>query len=107
MAVYVDDMYKNPIGEFGNMKMSHMAADTTEELLAMVDKIGVQRKWIQDKGTGSEHFDIAMGKRALAIKNGAIPLSMFTLCPAMVVRKSPNDKLEIKEEQNKQVWNGC
>lgn len=98
MSVYVDDMYKNPIGELGRMKMSHLAADTTEELLQMVDKIGVQRKWIQDKGKGGEHFDIAMGKRKLAILRGAIPLSMFTLCPAMVERKNPNDKLIFKEK---------
>lgn len=77
MAVYVDDMYKNPVGEFGRMKMSHLIADSTAELLEMVDKIGVQRKWIQDKGTNLEHFDIAMGKRELAIKYGAICYSLM------------------------------
>lgn len=75
--VYVDDMYKNPIGQFGRMKMSHLIADTTDELLEMVDKIGVQRKWIQKKGTWLEHFDICMGKRTLAIKFGAKEISMF------------------------------
>lgn len=93
MAVYIDDMYKNPIGEFGRMKMSHMAADTTKELLEMAGKIGLQKRWIQNKGTGGEHFDVAMGKRQLAINHGVIPVSMFTLCRAMVNRKSPNDKL--------------
>jgi hypothetical protein len=77
MAVYVDDMYKNEIGKFGRMKMSHLIADTQEELLAMVDKIGVQRRWIQDKGTWQEHFDIGMSKRELAIKHGALEISMF------------------------------
>jgi hypothetical protein len=42
--VYVDDMYKSPMGQFGRMKMSHMIADTTEELLQMADKIGVKKK---------------------------------------------------------------
>lgn len=93
MAVYVDDMYKNPIGEFGRMKMSHLIADTTEELLQMVDKIGVQRKWIQKAGTKEEHFDIAIGKRELAIKNGAIPMPMRNLCKMWLARKSNNDKL--------------
>jgi hypothetical protein len=56
---------------FGRMKMCHMVADTTHELLYMVDKIGVQRKWIQYPGTYNEHFDIALGKRKLAIQFGA------------------------------------
>ena len=71
MTVYVDDMYKYPIGQFGRMKMSHMVADTTEELLAMADTIGVERRWIQRAGTDGEHFDIAMTKRSLAIVHGA------------------------------------
>jgi glucan phosphoethanolaminetransferase (alkaline phosphatase superfamily) len=96
MAVYVDNMYENPIGQFGRMKMSHMAADTHDELIAMAKKIGVNVKWIQDEGKGGEHFDIAMSKREKAIQFGAIPLSMFTLCPAMVKRKSPNDKLNFE-----------
>lgn len=33
MTVYIDDMYKNPIGEFRGMKMSHMIADSTRSLL--------------------------------------------------------------------------
>lgn len=67
MAVYVDDMK----AKFRNMTMCHMMADTTEELLEMASKIGVQHKWIQDAGTPREHFDIAMSKRALALKAGA------------------------------------
>lgn len=31
--VYVDDMYKSPIGKFRRMKMSHMVADTHGELI--------------------------------------------------------------------------
>jgi hypothetical protein len=78
MAVYVDDFYVTGIG-LGRMKMSHMIADKTEELLAMCDKIGVQKKWIQYAGTPREHFDIALGKRKLAIQNGAIEVGMREL----------------------------
>ncbi len=67
MAVYVDDM----AASFGRMTMCHMIADSTDELLAMVDRIGVARRWIQDAGTYSEHFDICKSKRALAVKAGA------------------------------------
>jgi len=43
MSVYVDDMYQTTLGKFGRMKMSHMVADSTEDLLEMADKIGVNR----------------------------------------------------------------
>lgn len=77
MSVYVDDM-KAP---FGNMVMCHMWADSDDELLAMADRIGVARKWIQGHPTLSfgrhrnaswVHFDIAQSKRALAVRLGAI-----------------------------------
>ena len=65
--VYVDNMK----ARFGRMIMCHMLADTTEELLDMADKIGVQRKWTQKAGTPEEHFDISLTKRAHAIELGA------------------------------------
>lgn len=77
MAVYVDDVRHR----YGNMVMCHLWADTLDELLAMVDRIGVQRKWIQGhpelslpKGRTASwvHFDIALSKKALALQHGAI-----------------------------------
>ncbi len=67
MSVYVDNMQAS----YGRLKLCHMLADTSEELLAMADRIGVDRKWIQSPGTHREHFDIALSKRALAIAAGA------------------------------------
>ena len=75
MAVYVDNMQ----AQFGRMKMCHMIADSTEELLAMADRLGVARKWIQSAGTAREHFDIAMSKRALAVEAGAVEVTMKEL----------------------------
>lgn len=75
MTVYVDDMQ----APLGRMKMCHMIADSTEELLAMADRIGVQRKWIQKQGTAHEHFDIAMSKRRLAIAAGAVEVSRLQM----------------------------
>jgi hypothetical protein len=77
MAVYVDDVEHT----FGNIKMCHLWADTLEELLAMVDRIGVQRRWIlghptlsfgKHKQASWVHFDTAKSKKALAIQHGAI-----------------------------------
>lgn len=71
MAVYVDDM----AAPYGRITMCHMIADSSAELLAMADRIGVARRWIQKPGTASEHFDIARSKRALAIREGAIEIT--------------------------------
>ena len=70
MSVYVDNMR----AKYGRMVMFHMVADSTEELLAMADTIGVARRWLQYPGTPKEHFDIALGKRELAVKAGAIEI---------------------------------
>ncbi len=80
MSVYVDTME----ADFGNMKMCHMWADSEEELFAMADKIGVQRKWVQGHksapkyaGVSWVHFDIAQSKKKLALKHGAIQTDMY------------------------------
>ena len=69
MSVYVDRV---AIG-YGRMVMCHMIADTADELHAMADRIGVDRRWFQDASKASfPHYDIARSKRALAIAAGAI-----------------------------------
>lgn len=67
MTVYVDTMR----APFGRMVMCHMVADTSEELHAMAQRIGVLRRWCQNQGTYREHYDIALSKRKLAIVAGA------------------------------------
>ena len=71
MSVYVDDME----APYGRLVMCHMLADTTEELLAMADKIGVARRWLQRAGQPGEHFDVCKTKRALAVKAGAVEIT--------------------------------
>lgn len=78
MSVYVDNME----APFGRMVMCHMWADTYPELLHMVDVIGVDRKWVQHPPKASwVHFDIALSKRALAVKAGAIELTTRQAVP--------------------------
>ncbi len=75
MAVYVDNMR----ARYGRMIMCHMIADTDEELLTMADLIGVDRLHHQEPGTPRSHFDIALSKRAIAVANGAVQITMKEL----------------------------
>lgn len=69
MSVYVDDVRHR----YGRMVMCHLWADSLDELFAMVDRIGVDRKWLQEPPKASwVHFDISLTKKALAIEAGAI-----------------------------------
>lgn len=83
MPVYVDDMR----APYGRMIMCHMIADTSEELIAMVDRIGVQRRWIQHEGTHHEHFDISLEKRALAVRAGAREITRRELGQMLIARR--------------------
>jgi hypothetical protein len=72
MTVYVDDMQM----PYRGMKMCHMIADTLAELHAMADKIGVSRAHYQGPPkTRHQHYDIALSKRALAVKAGAVEIT--------------------------------
>ena len=84
MAVYVDRME----AQFGRMVMCHMVADTTQELLAMADRIGVARGWIQRAGTPTEHFDICKSKRALALRCGAVEIGHRELVAMLRARRT-------------------
>ena len=69
MTVYVDDANI----PYRGMRMSHLWVDTLPELIAMVDAIGVQRRWLQKPPKASwVHFDISLGKKKLAIARGAV-----------------------------------
>ena len=69
MTVYID----NALLLYCGMKMCHMIADTDEELHAMARKLGLRREWCQSEGTDRVHYDVALMRRRLAIKYGAIP----------------------------------
>lgn len=88
--VYIDNMNAPHRG----MKMCHMIADSTTELLQMADKIGVQRKWIQDAGTYQEHFDICQTKKAKALSLGAKEITMREL--ARITMQRPGSPFKNK-----------
>lgn len=69
MAIYVDQG-KIP---YRSMLMSHMLADSLDELHAMAGRIGLRREWFQADGT--PHYDLCQAKRRLAIQLGAIEIT--------------------------------
>jgi hypothetical protein len=74
MTVYVD----NANIAWRGMIMCHLFADTLPELLAMVDRIGVKRRWLQKPPKASWiHFDIGAGKKRLALIYGAVETDIF------------------------------
>lgn len=92
MTTYVDDVRHR----FGNMIMCHLWADSLEELLAMVDKIGVQRKWLQKPPKASwVHFDIALSKKKLALANGAVLTDKYGPLEHVAKLKGDKKKLEL------------
>jgi hypothetical protein len=94
LTVYVDDMHEYPMGQFGRMKMSHMIADTEQELHAMAAAIGLLRRWYQ-----GDHYDVSKTHRAKAIAQGAVPITLRQ-CSAMSLlrRRDPNAKLCAPED---------
>lgn len=69
--VYVDNMR----ARFGRMVMCHMVADTEDGLHRMAEAIGVARKWYQGPPvTRWPHYDIALSKRAAALRMGAVEI---------------------------------
>ena len=69
MTVYVD----NAEIAFGRMKMSHMIADTVEELHEMAERIGMRSEWFQASPPSSfPHYDVSLSKRREAVRLGAV-----------------------------------
>lgn len=92
--VYVDDM----AARYGRMTMCHMLADTTDELLAMADKIGVSRRWLQKPGTVQEHFDVCKSKRALAVRAGAQEVTMRDM-GILIAGKRASGTMQMRHRQ--------
>jgi hypothetical protein len=73
MTVYVDHAFA--YGEWGRWSGGgHLQADTTEELHAFADRMGMRREWFQSKPsrTENDHYDLTEKGRALALELGAI-----------------------------------
>jgi hypothetical protein len=79
VTVWVDDMMMRADVPNGSRvvrgRWCHMMATTTEELDAMALAIGMRTAWRQHTGRPTEHYDVTMSKRALAVKAGAVEIT--------------------------------
>lgn len=70
MTVYVDEPFTV---KRNRTDWCHMASPCLEELHAMADVIGLERRWFQSGRR--PHYDLSPGMRARAIVAGAVPVS--------------------------------
>lgn len=92
MAVYVDPA-QHP---YGRMIMCHMWADTEEELHEMARKLGLRRSWYQTPPKASwNHYDVSKGKRAEAIRLGAIETDQYGPIEHEARRKGDQETLDM------------
>ncbi len=82
MAVYVDDFWRHPAGRLGQKLMSHMIADTEEELHAMAARVGIDRRHYQ-----GDHYDISKRRRGYAIASGAREVTVRQMAAMRAMRR--------------------
>jgi hypothetical protein len=72
VSVYVDELLKHGGSESFRWEHScHLYADSLDELHAFAAVLELKRNWFQDK-SGFPHYDLTVGKRAMAVKRGAV-----------------------------------
>ncbi len=72
MAVFVDDQR----AKYGRLVLCHMISSSEDELHAMADRIGVDRRWWESPlVTSGSHYNICQSKKALALSLGAIQIT--------------------------------
>lgn len=78
MTVYVDDWRQQArVGRL-SARWSHLLCgpeDDIAELHALAARIGLQRRWFQNKPWPHQHYDVTDSKRAQAIAAGAVPIT--------------------------------
>jgi uncharacterized protein DUF4031 len=77
MSVYVDELLKHGgSASFHWVHSCHLYADSLHELHEFAEGLGLKRQWFQDK-EGFPHYDLTVGKRAMAVKRGAMEKDRF------------------------------
>lgn len=70
--------------------MSHMVADTVEELHQMADRLNLSRQHFQMSRSGIPHYDVCSSKRKQAILNGAVEVSRREMAQHIKQKRGDN-----------------
>jgi hypothetical protein len=91
MAVYVDPLFTWPItatkpaaralARRTGGRWCHLTADTLDELHAFAGRLGLKRAWFQNHPR-HPHYDLTPGKRAQAVRMGAVEYDTRTVAEA-------------------------
>ncbi|MFC5731578.1 MULTISPECIES: DUF4031 domain-containing protein [Nocardioides] len=92
MTVYVDDM-RRPArvgrveGVWSHLLSDLPGAEGQRELVAFAEGLGLDRAWLQNAGTPTEHFDVTEPTRQLALGAGAVPIKYGRAVAALTMAK--------------------
>jgi hypothetical protein len=92
VTVYVDDMQLPArVGRVEGV-WSHLLSDLPgdegqRELVAFAERLGLDRAWLQNAGTATEHFDITEPTRQRALLAGAVPIRYGRAVAALTMAK--------------------
>lgn len=75
MACYVDSVRAYPGAGLRYHEFCHLLADSRDELHAMAEVIGMPRRFFQDH-PWRWHYDLPRHLRELAVRNGAIEVTL-------------------------------
>lgn len=92
MTVYVDDMQRparvGPVDGIWSHLLSDLPGDEgRRELVAFAERLGLDRAWLQNAGTPTEHFDVTEPTRQQALRYGAVPIRYGRAVAALTMAK--------------------
>lgn len=107
MTVYVDDWQQQArVGRL-NAKWSHLTVgpfDDLAELHAFARRIGLQRRWFQDKPWPRQHYDVTESKRQQAIAAGAVAITWREAGQQMAAAKLAHRAIRAAAESDPPGW---
>lgn len=97
MAVYVDSAGIPATVGRNTSRWSHLTADTKDELHAFAERLGLRRSWFQTcknrrmcppERCPHWHYDVTAGKRAQALRMGAVELDLRQMGALISARRA-------------------